>query len=760
MSFLEKKSARYSYPYEWVDLIAQALLFCGVIVLPLFTLPFTRDTIDLPKTLLFGGIVLSVFLLWFARGVAARELYLRRTSLDLPLATFLFFVAIAAIFSVSPGVAWIGRMGLFVLHGSVAFLLVVSSWLLIQYLRTVDAWSRFLHGFLLSGVLAAVVFFGRGLPGVARVVSWTGGNTVSGLHSVFGIFMAVIGIIGIGLLLERGVRPLRQVIPLLAALSSVAALFRLGFMIAWVIFAVGLFLLVLLGLLFASQTRSAFVSGTFALFLLSLCVIGFGSPSALKLSLPTEVALGAQASWGIGQTAILSGARPFLVGFGPGSYVYVFSKFRPEAFNLVPSLWSHRFYRGYNTPVTFLTEIGVLGSASWIFVILFYGGAIVIAWRHVRERGDGIFAESASARPVAVFVVVAAWVAASIGMVVSFYTFTLWWMWWFLFALGLAGMLFLVPGLLREGTIFLAVSPQYSLAFSFAIIFILSVVVLLSVHAGRLYVGEIAYTRATVTGNALEQRQHLDRALAFSPRSVEYRLALAAWHFSTARLESEKGAAAASAETIASSLSSAVSEARSAAERDPNTVETWEALSLMYLNARAIAADANQWALDATNRALELEPTNPVLHWRLGNIYEFDGNTQEAKQAYERAIRMKADYLASYLSLSELYEKEQNMTAAIDVFAPVLGLLEQNAELLFHIGRLWYNRNTGADLDQAEAAWLRAVELEPNFSNALYSLGLLYERKGERVKAREYFERVRALNPGNPDILQKLRSLQ
>jgi len=52
------------------------------------------------------------------------------------------------------------------------------------------------------------------------------------------------------------------------------------------------------------------------------------------------------------------------------------------------------------------------------------------------------------------------------------------------------------------------------------------------------------------------------------------------------------------------------------------------------------------------------------------------------------------------------------------------------------------------------------VAFFPNHSNALYSLGIAYQAKGEKEKAIRVFEKVLELNPGNQDIIQKLGELK
>lgn len=99
------------------------------------------------------------------------------------------------------------------------------------------------------------------------------------------------------------------------------------------------------------------------------------------------------------------------------------------------------------------------------------------------------------------------------------------------------------------------------------------------------------------------------------------------------------------------------------------------------------------------------------------------------------------------------------MDNAIAVYAPVVNLIQNESEMLFNLGRLFFNRRAKDDNARAEQVWQRAVQLAPNYSNALYSLGLLYERVGQRDRAIEYFTKVKELNPNNQDLLKKLRSL-
>ncbi|MBI2038655.1 MAG: tetratricopeptide repeat protein [Candidatus Nealsonbacteria bacterium] len=51
------------------------------------------------------------------------------------------------------------------------------------------------------------------------------------------------------------------------------------------------------------------------------------------------------------------------------------------------------------------------------------------------------------------------------------------------------------------------------------------------------------------------------------------------------------------------------------------------------------------------------------------------------------------------------------------------------------------------------------LQIFPNHSNALYSLGLAWQRKGNNAKARTYFEKVLELNPDNQEVKLRLNDL-
>jgi tetratricopeptide (TPR) repeat protein len=213
-------------------------------------------------------------------------------------------------------------------------------------------------------------------------------------------------------------------------------------------------------------------------------------------------------------------------------------------------------------------------------------------------------------------------------------------------------------------------------------------------------------------------------------------------------------------QTVSAYVAQAVNEARTATELSPRSVAIWENLAIMYENAAVIVPEAREWAIKSWQKAKELEPTNPVLAWRLANNYALSNNMDEAVKNYKEASTLKGDYLDSYVGLARVYEQQNKIDEAVDAYKSAMSNGgTNNPVLLFDFGRLLYNRNKDKDRNDSEVLWLAAVKLQPNYSNALYSLGLLYESRGDKTSALQYYYKVKDLNPDNKDIITKIRSM-
>ncbi len=765
MTFLRQNlSAGYTMV---IDNAAHILFLVATVLMPLFYLPYTRDVISLPKQFFLYGVVLAGLLLWLFKIVLSKELYIRRTILDIPLVVFLFFSFVSVIFSTSPSLSFFGRIEDYVSHFGAFFSYALWYWLFVQLVDRSDVWRWFIYTLLVSGLIASLMFLFRNSLLFESVFSVVGTNTVSNINSVFGIFISLISVLGIGLTMVRGRNIVSRIFPAMVSFVGIITLIRIGFTIPWVTFAVGVAFILALGFNMIAETSKVALGVAFVSFVFALIVIFVGLPIAWKAGLPLEVALGVHTSMDIALSTIFDSASSFFVGSGPGTFIYQFSRFRPDVFNLNQIAASIRFTQPYSSLLGLFTEYGILGFLSFVFVVIFAIGSMFNGWLKTRPsilhrsisklRGGGNEIQSDHPIRLEVFVVISVWIAATVGLGLVYYDVVPWWLWWWLLAASVTGLSALTPDIIKGKRFLLQVSPQYSLALSFAMILAVIGVVMTFAFGGRIYAAEVLYTKAVKSSNLETSEIYIKKALNYRPGYIPYRIAAAQHYLQRARVQSQDDPN--NPQAVAEFLSFAVNEARFAADNQPNDVQTWETLAAMYINARTFVADANKWAGDALRHIVELEPSNASAYWQLGDSYLFANNFEDAEDAYKQAIFLKSDFIAAYVSLSQLYEVQENLDDAISTYEPIINFVQDNPEVLYNLGRLFFNRYDDGDIERAKSVWLRSAEIAPNYSNVLYSLGLLYEKTGENNKALGFYQRVMDLNPDNADVVDKIRRL-
>lgn len=702
-----------------------------------------------------------------------KKLVLRRSMLDVPFLLFGGAIFLSAIFSLSRPTSFLGNTESFTLTVFTLFPALLFGYLLIQVVRTRKSFTGFLQLFFLSHILAEVIFYLFQFSAIKKSAVGLGlgenfFNTISTSNSIFGIWVASIGVLSFGMLLLKGRKKKEYILPAISALLSLITLFRLGFSVSFVVFAVGIGMLLILPFLFAKFTHFAVSLVLFGVFLLTLVSLVFGTPQMFKLNLPVEIALGVQASGDFVKSSLGSNVKQFLVGSGPGTFLYEFSLHRTPAFNTNAIVSTTRFHSPFSTFFALLIELGVLGSVIFIVLVLIGAGALVSTWVEMRSSWKEMMQEkialvlrtpsfSAFSEIFDVFVVGAAWVALTVGLCVSFVDITTWWTWWSFLACIIIGIGFVNKKFVVERPISLSVSPQYSLALSFGIIFFFTLIILSTAFGVRMYLAEYSFARASQVTSLHESELYLQRSIEYRHSYAPYQLSLARVYLQQAKQEYEKNNQ--NTAEVASLVAKATNVAQIASQLDEKNVETSETLALMYLNARSFAPEANTWAKDALKKAVSLEPTNPVNHTRLAQVYLQEGTFADAEKEYLEAIRLKFDYVPAYESLVALYREQGKFNEALALYDSLLKITEPTGTLLFNYGVLFFNRHQEGDDNIAETIWNEALKLEPKNPNILYSLGLLFERKGDKSKALSYYQRVRELVPENDDVKKKIQSM-
>lgn len=751
-----------------VDYLQAGLIFATIIAVPLVTFRGQIDSIGFPKEFILYVLVGVSLLVALVRVFTVEEFKITTTIFTWLTALFAIGSVIGVAVSHNPWRSWYGTPETFVAHGTLLLTWLMWFWLVVHTFRR-RAWWLWGWRTLLSVLTIVQLFFW-----------WGGGATLSPFSntpSVLAVLSALTLVGYLGHWLQKSSWP-TQVWAGFGALIALATLAGLGLGLGWIMATIGLALLT--GIFFWQRPR--FNQGGFLALLISLTLALwwsiFGSPLAWRQAVPTEISLGFTSSWYLVRDLTTAEPLSAFLGKGFGNFVFTFARFREAAFNSTPFAQDTYFNAPFSTLFSVLIEQGWLGAVLYVvlaLVLISFGPSLLrraprwqqIVSKHpnllhaVDEWSDQPAMGLAAAGLHAVenkvvaeeqqrWYTLVAWLLTLLltaTFAVIFFDGALWWVWWTSLGFTAAG-LSLVGAPLHERvwTWSLRRSPVYTTLFRFGCglgIFLV---------AYGLYIMHQNWRAANYYYHA-----NLPKSLELNPWSVSPRLALS--EQALARAVALSQTANPDTTQLENSLLLATESAKRATELEPDNFTAWYQLGVVYGAAAPVVTGADAWAVTALEKAHTLAPSNYAIEWQLAKAYAQANRSKDAEIAYRTTIQLKPDFIPAYTSLADLYESQKDLDKAIAVYGSAANYTQKNAEALFRLGRLFFNRSGSGDFARAESVWQQAVSIQPNFSNAYYSLGLLYEKQGNRAAALEQYRKVLALNPDNKDIKLKIKLL-
>jgi Flp pilus assembly protein TadD len=736
--------------------IVQSIILSALFFIPLFFLPFTREVLNTPKTIiLIVGTLLGLFF-WCWQVTLQKSITIRIISSQPFFLFFLVSILLSAVFSTIPSISFFGKTSVFVHSITFLYTAVAFAWLLLQVITTKILWTRATNLLLTSGTIAALIFTFNSLPVISRILPDTVTNLTSQQITVFAVILSALAALSLGRIMHRGTDTFSLILAWISGIVLTLTVFHIGFTSGMITLLVGMIATVIIGMRLVDIHRSFALSIAFGLFLASLGTLFFGTPTFIRAETPTEISLGWRPSVHIATEAITGSVKQFILGSGVGTFSYAFSLYKPISYNVNNPIWNIRMEHAWSTPIELLTELGIFGIITFFLLLCVLLGTCI---SYIFQKQSTFSKEELQERQIDasfVFPFFSAIIALTVGMFIVSFDTTAWWLWFVLIALSYVGMSLQTNDHTKIASRNISVSPEYSIALSFALLLLLSTMMMVCVFGVKMYRAEAAYTKAIQTNTLSDARTYNEQATTLRPTYPPYLISLASVYMTSAIEMSSSSSTASEALTY---ISNALNIAKRATELWNKDVSTWETIGTIYQTTIPITDEATTWAIDAYQKALALDPNNPSLHWRLGIIYAQQKNFEEAKKSFKKATEVKSDFIQAYIDLSTVLEQEKKTDDAIALFQPIFPLIQNNPDVLFVLGRLFYNREGEGDIDRAIELWQRATVLAPEYSNALFALGLAYEKKGETSQAVVLFRKVRELNPDNPDIAQKINTL-
>lgn len=372
--------------------------------------------------------------------------------------------------------------------------------------------------------------------------------------------------------------------------------------------------------------------------------------------------------------------KSFLLGSGIGTYLTDFTRFKTATYNTNPTLWSFTFFRSSNYVLELLATVGVLGLASYIFLLV----------KILKEKNYFL--------PL---------ILAAIASVMLPFSFTLVTLFFILVAIFAVLRINANPDKYNEVEFYLvafkkglfAAVPEgekvtqntmkkYNKFLPWVfIVFVILVVGIPMYFATRFFLSDLTFQKSLVAAsenNGLQTYNLQTAAIKMFPyRDIYYRgfsqtnLALA-----NALAINQQRSGKADQQTqqnIVTLIQQAINGARSATTIAPLTTFNWNNLSSIYRALIGFGQNADKFTILTSQQAIALDPNNPQQYVELGGVYYQLGSYDDALRQFQTAINMKSDYANAYYNAGHALEAKGDLQGALQEYQTVKRLIANDA---------------------------------------------------------------------------------
>jgi tetratricopeptide (TPR) repeat protein len=675
-----------------LDRISFLALFCVIVLLPVFLLPFTKIPVETSKGLLVVvGLAISIIFWAVARFSDGKVNIPNSSTLLAGLAVVVVFF-LSAFLSKASAVSFFGTM--FDL-GSFWF---IFTCFLLMFASSVVLGNRKNAKMVLFGVIIStgVVLLFQALRffvpqhltlGILSATDKT--DNLLGSWNAFGIFAGLSALVSLLVVEFFSVTKAAKWIFSLIMVVSLLMVASVNSSFVWEM--VGIFSLIIFvyKISFSAtpqeseaggeRKQKAFPGFSFTvvmvalLFFMSGQFIGGLIPNHFGLS-NTEIYPSFGATMSVTKEALKH--NPIL-GVGPNRFSEAWALYKPAAINGT-DFWDVPFSFGSGVLPTFAATTGILGILAWL---VFFFTLIAAAVKYVFRNS-----ENSAHKEMTLF------------FVLAFYLF-------------IASFFYLIgPALFMLAFAFVGVfigliatnhrNSELSWMFlddhrkSFFFILALVAVMVLSAATAFKFVerfASVAYFNETLTAAEIPQAETaVSKALSLYSNDLYLRAYSQVYLVKLNSIVS-KGANLSDADkaTLQSSFEQAVGGAQLAVNYNPRNYFNLQTLGGVYGAAGSLGVDgAYDKAIEAYKSAQVLNPLNPGIDLALAQVSFASNKHKDAKDYANAALKLKANYIDALILLSQIAKSEGNSSDALNYAEQALSISPANKDLVQYVNSL------------------------------------------------------------------------
>lgn len=762
----QSKSVSHNTIFEKISFY---LLLATLFLAPLAFIPSAYAPLDVVKTMVIACGVLLSALFYCINLIKSKNLSLPKGPLAYTSYAVVISVIISTLVSTNPLKSFFGQ-GFELGTGSLLLLMIAAIWLVAALVeknkeRLFSIYTAIFASFIILALFHIIRLMGDTSFMNLGILS-TPTSTILGKWYDLAIFSGVIGflsLVGIKFLtLGRGMKILLSILTLVCGVI----MFAINFTLAWwaiaiVVLALGIFEY------FSRSPSGTGIKKIFSrisiltLIVLVIAIVGIwkngvvAAPISNSLGISHgELILPWQMTLDV--TADTLKSAP-LFGSGPNRFGSEFLRYRPLVINPTP-YWASEFNSGFGTLPTYVTTQGIVGFIVWALFFIFF---IKFGIGALRKGND----------PFKRFALVSSFLGSSFLWVMNFFYIPSHTMFFLTFVM--TGLFFAV--LAREG---------YSASFEFvkenskikryafglsALLLVITIAWLGSyikkAVALAYFEGGIKELNTTRSVGVVEEK--FNKALFWNTSDVYYQalsetvlMRLGTTVQEIQKTSSEKGTQPGEAEVkqVTDLVTQALDYTQKAIDIDPTNYYNHVARArVLETAANFKIPNAYDNAKTSYANALALNPANPALYLALAKFEASQGKLVDAQQFIGRALQLKQNYIEAIFLLSQIQVSNGQIKDAI-ISAQVATQINPSEPLLFfQLGLLYYNDK---NYTEAASTFAKAVDLNNQYANARYFLGLSYSRLGKNADAIAQFEELAKTNPDSQEVVFILSNLK
>ncbi len=150
--------------------------------------------------------------------------------------------------------------------------------------------------------------------------------------------------------------------------------------------------------------------------------------------------------------------------------------------------------------------------------------------------------------------------------------------------------------------------------------------------------------------------------------------------------------------------------------------------------------------------------TGRLSNAQLQSFTRIDGKRiKDAEDALRKAIELKDDLPETRIALARVLERTGKLSDAKKELDAAVKAFPNNLAIKFEQGRITYNQRNYTEAQRIFEDVLRA---NPNYADALFSLGQVYQQKGDLVKALANYKKAREISGPNIDLETLINNIE